>query len=174
MSKLAKKPIAIKDIDSSFNDNILVLKGKHGELSIEIPSIIQLNIENDQISVTSDDNAKLGLYYSLIKNNAQGVNNKFSKDLILTGVGFRASCSNNELNINLGYSHPVKYKVSENVSVEIVTPTQIKLSSIDKQLVGQVAEEIIQLRASRKDPYKKKGIREINEYIRTKVGKKVK
>ena len=103
-----------------------------------------------------------------------GVINKYTEQLILKGVGYRVSLSNNELNFNLGYSHPVTYGLVDGISAEIVSPTEIKLSGIDKQLVGQVAAEIIKLRPAKKDPYKEKGIKRIQDRIIKKVGKKVK
>jgi large subunit ribosomal protein L6 len=116
----------------------------------------------------------LGLYCALIKNMIQGVQYLCKEDLILKGVGYRVSISNNQLNFNLGYSHPVSYTLPEGITAEIPTQTEIKLSGVDKQLVGQVAAEIINLRPAKKDPYKEKGIKRVRDRIIKKVGKKVK
>ena len=174
MSKLARKPIDVTSVDATYQSSVLTIKGKHGELTLQIPSSIQLEMSSDQISIKSQKDELLGLYCALIRNMVNGVLNQFTEDLVLKGVGYRVTLSNNELNFNLGYSHPVKYKIVEGIKAEILSPTQIKLTGIDKQLVGQVAAEIIKLRAAKKDPYKEKGIKRVRDRIIKKVGKKVK
>ena len=104
----------------------------------------------------------------------KGVTDQFTETLILKGVGYRVSLSNNELNFNLGYSHPVSYQLDDKIKAEIITPTEIKLTGVDKQLVGQTAAQIIDLRPAKKDPYKEKGIQRSRDRIIKKVGKKVK
>ncbi len=174
MSKLARKPIDVADLETSFENNVLFIKGKHGDLSLPISAEVKIEIKDNQINVSSDVTNKLGLYCALIRNMVQGVRHQFTETLTLKGVGYRASLSNNELNFNLGYSHPVKYKVEDGIKAEIVSPTEIKLTGVDKQLVGHVAAEIIKLRPAKKDPYKEKGIKRIHDRIIKKVGKKVK
>ena len=105
---------------------------------------------------------------------AIGVNEQFTEELILNGVGYRVALSNNKLNFNLGYSHPAEYILPDNVKAEIISPTEIKLVGMNKQLVGQVAAEIIELRPAKKDPYKLKGVRRKRDRIIKKAGKKVK
>ncbi len=174
MSKLARKPIDITGVDASYSNDQLTIKGKHGELNLSLKSDVTLGIDDNQITVKSNEDALLGLYSALIRNMIQGVQTTFSENLILKGVGYRATLSNNELNLNLGYSHPVKYKIADGIKAEITSPTEIKLTGIDKQLVGQVAAEIIKLRPAKKDPYKEKGIKRVRDRILKKVGKKVK
>ena len=174
MSKLARKPIDIKDVEVTFKDDILTVKGKHGELTQKVDSNVELKIDKESIMVVSNHAAFLGLYASLIRNMVIGVTDLYNETLILKGVGYRVSFSNNVLNFNLGYSHPVTYTVPESIKIEVVSPTQIKVTGFDKQLVGQVAAEIIMLRPAKKDPYKQKGIQRERDNIIKKVGKKVK
>ena len=174
MSKLARKPIQLGKVQASYDNQILTLKGEFGETTLKLIDEVQLNINDNEISVQSDKKNMLGLYSALIRNMVIGVTSQFYENLILKGVGYRVSISNNELNFNLGYSHPVTYKLPEFVNAEIVSPTEIKLSGINKQHVGQVAAEIIQLRPAKKDPYKEKGIKRVRDRIIKKVGKKVK
>ena len=144
------------------------------QLSSIIKNDIQLTVDSNQIVVAANQNNMLGLYCALIRNMVSGVLNQFTESLVLKGVGYRVTLSNNELNFNLGYSHPVKYSIPEGVKAEIVSPTEIKLIGVDKQLVGHVAAEIIKLRPAKKDPYKEKGIKRTRDRIIKKVGKKVK
>jgi large subunit ribosomal protein L6 len=174
MSKLAKKPINLENIECDLSKDKLTLKGKHGELSIEIPSCVKISIDEKALTVMSESGVNLGLYFSLIKNMAIGVNEQFTEELILNGVGYRVALSNNKLNFNLGYSHPAEYILPDNVKAEIISPTEIKLVGMNKQLVGQVAAEIIELRPAKKDPYKLKGVRRKRDRIIKKAGKKVK
>ena len=174
MSKLARKPIDTTNLDVNFSDSLLKIKGKHGELELKIQSIVNLEINDNSITVNSDNKAFLGLYCALIMNMVKGVTDQFTETLILKGVGYRASLSNNKLNFNLGYSHPVDYTLDPSIKAELISPTEIKLTGIDKQLVGQTAAQIIQLRPAKKDPYKEKGIQRTRDRIIKKVGKKVK
>ena len=161
-------------VDATYQSSVLTIKGKHGELTLQIPSSIQLEMSSDQISIKSQKDELLGLYCALIRNMVNGVLNQFTEELVLKGVGYRVALSNDQLNFNLGYSHPVKYQVEEGVKAEVLSPTLIKLTGIDKQLVGHVAAEIIKLRPAKKDPYKEKGIKRVRDRIIKKVGKKVK
>ncbi|MEK9726539.1 MAG: 50S ribosomal protein L6 [Candidatus Margulisiibacteriota bacterium] len=174
MSKLARKPIDTSSLDVSFTNNILGIKGKNGELSLSINSNVKLTIEENSIQVASDNKAILGLHCALIKNMVTGIKDKFSETLTLKGVGYRATLAGSKINFNLGYSHPVEFQLPDGVSAELASPTEIKLSGIDKQQVGQVAADIIKLRPAKKDPYKEKGIKRIQDRIIKKVGKKVK
>ena len=107
MSKLARKPIDTSQVESTFEANVLTIKGKHGELSLPIKNDIQLTVDSNQIVVAANQNNMLGLYCALIRNMVSGVLNQFTESLVLKGVGYRVTLSNNELNFNLGYSHPV-------------------------------------------------------------------
>ena len=174
MSKLARKPINISDVEASVESSNLTIKGKHGELSLSIPHDVNLNIDDNGLTVTARKKEQLGLFCALIKNMVEGVKNQFTEHLVLKGVGYRVALSNKDLNFNLGYSHPVSYTLAEGITAELPTPTEIKLTGIDKQKVGQVAAEIIKLRPAKKDPYKEKGIKRTRDRIIKKVGKKVK
>lgn len=174
MSKLARKPIDCSSLDVAYNDGVLIIKGKNGELSLPINDGVTLDIAESTIQVKCDDKAMLGLHCALIKNMVVGVTTKFSETLTLKGVGYRVALSGKTLNFNLGYSHPVTFSLPDGIDAEIVSPTEIKVAGIDKQKVGQVSADIIKLRAAKKDPYKEKGIKRIQDRIIKKVGKKVK
>ena len=174
MSKLARKPIDTTSLDISLNDSILTIKGKNGELTLKIDSSVSLTISDSSIELSSKNKALLGLHCALIRNMVKGINEKFSETLTLKGVGYRVALSNKDLNFNLGYSHPVVFTLPDDISAEIKSPTEIIISGIDKQKVGQVSADIIKLRSAKKDPYKEKGIKRIQDRIIKKVGKKVK
>ena len=174
MSKLARKPIDVSSLDVNYENQELTIKGKLGELSLSINNIVTLSVVDNLINVESSNKAMLGLHCALIKNMVAGVTSGFSETLTLKGVGYRAALSGSTLNLNLGYSHPVSYDVPKDIKIEVVNPTELKVSGIDKQLVGQVSAEIIKLRPAKKDPYKEKGIKRIQDRIIKKVGKKVK
>jgi large subunit ribosomal protein L6 len=174
VSKLARKPIDIASLDVSLTDGVLRVKGKKGELSLKIKDGVSLDILDTSLQVECNDRAILGLHCALIRNMVKGVTEGFTETLTLKGVGYRVALSNKDLNFNLGYSHPVVFTLPEGISAEIVNPTELKLSGIDKQKVGQVAANIISLRPAKKDPYKEKGIKRIQDRIIKKVGKKVK
>ena len=159
MSKLARKPIDTSGLEVLLADNRLTIKGKNGELGLDLVSDVKLNIAENEITVESSNKAMLGLYCALIKNMVHGIKNQFSETLILKGVGYRVALSGKNLNFNLGYSHPVVFSLPDGVNSEIVSPTEIKVSGIDKQKVGQCAADIIKLRPAKKDPYKEKGIK---------------
>lgn len=174
MSKLARKPIDTTNLDVSFENSLLKIKGKYGELDLNVDSMVTLVIQDNSIEVQCKHKAFLGLYCALIMNMVKGVTEQFTETLTLKGVGYRATLSNNELNFNLGYSHPVKYTLDSKVKAELISPTEIKITGVDKQLVGQTAAQIIELRPAKKDPYKEKGIQRTRDRIIKKVGKKVK
>ncbi|MGC6367220.1 MAG: 50S ribosomal protein L6 [Candidatus Marinamargulisbacteria bacterium] len=174
MSKLARKPIKTDSLDVTYDKNELKIKGKLGELTLTIKNNVSLKVEDNSIEVQCENKAILGLHCALIKNLVEGVTNGYSETLTLKGVGYRAALSGSTLNFNLGYSHPVSFDLPEGIKAEVVNPTEIKISGIDKQLVGQACAEIIKLRPAKKDPYKEKGIKRIQDRIIKKVGKKVK
>lgn len=174
MSKLARKPIDISNLDVTFEDGLLTVKGSKGALSLAVRSDVTLTISDELLSLQCDNKAILGLYCALIKNMVIGVTELFSKTLLLKGVGYRVSLDKTILNFNLGYSHPVSFELPDGVSVELPNQTEIRLTGMNKQFVGQVAANIIRLRAAKKDPYKGKGIRLSTDRLRVKVGKKVK
>jgi len=159
------------------NGSTVSVNGPKGTLSVELDANISLEIEGDKIIVKRKNDLKKvkamhGLIRSLIANMITGVNSLWSKDLELVGVGFRAQAQGSKLVLNVGFSHPVEIVAPEGISFEVVDNTKIKVSGIDKQLVGQIAADIKKVRIP--DVYKGKGIRYKDEYIRKKVGKSAK
>ncbi|HHJ50059.1 MAG TPA: 50S ribosomal protein L6, partial [Phaeodactylibacter sp.] len=160
--------------------NFVTVKGPKGELSQQVDPDLTLKIEDGVLTLERPTEQKRhksmhGLYRSLIANMVEGVTNGFKKELELVGVGYRASNTGQLLELQLGYSHPILFYIPDEVKVEAVMEKGknpiVKLESIDKQLVGQVAAKI---RAFRKpEPYKGKGVRFVGEEIRRKAGKTV-
>ncbi|MDG1501475.1 MAG: 50S ribosomal protein L6 [Ulvibacter sp.] len=178
MSRIGKNPVAIPaGVTVDVNENIVTVKGKLGELSQEY-SDVTINVDNDQVVVTrstdhKDHRAKHGLYRALIFNMIEGVSKGWTKELELVGVGYRASNQGQKLDLALGFSHNIVLNIAPEVKVETVSEKGknpiVKLTSHDKQLVGQVAAKI---RGFRKpEPYKGKGVRFVGEQIRRKAGK---
>ncbi len=178
MSRIGNSPIAIPDgVTIDVQDNVVTVKGKLGELTQEF-SGVELKEEDGQltlsrISESKEHKAKHGLYRALINNMVEGVSKGYTKELELVGVGYRASNQGQKLDIALGFSHNIVLEVAPEVKVETVSEKGknpiIKLTSHDKQLVGQVAAKI---RGFRKpEPYKGKGVKFVGEQIRRKAGK---
>lgn len=178
MSRIGKSPINIPDgVTVEVKEDVVTVKGKLGELSQQF-SDVAIKIEDGEVilerpSDVKDIRAKHGLYRSLIQNMVVGVSEGYTKELELIGVGYRASNQGQKLDMALGFSHNVVMNLAPEVKVETVTEKGknpiIKLTSHDKQLVGQVAAKI---RSYRKpEPYKGKGIKYVGEYIRRKAGK---
>ena len=178
MSRIGKNPVAIPaGVTVDVNENIVTVKGKLGELSQEY-SDVTINVDGEQVIVTrstdhKDHRAKHGLYRALIFNMIEGVSKGWSKELELVGVGYRASNQGQKLDLALGFSHNIVLNIAPEVKVETVSEKGknpiVKLSSYDKQLVGQVAAKIRGFR--RPEPYKGKGVRFVGEQIRRKAGK---
>ena len=176
MSRVAKNPIHILDnVDLSINENIVSVKGSKGVLEFNIPQSISLEIKENIINVKYDEAdqasvALAGTTRSLINNMIIGVTNGFEKKLELIGVGYRAKASGKLLELTLGFSHPVKYQLPEEVEVETPSQTEIVLKSHNKQLLGQAAAEIRAFRPP--EPYKGKGVRYADEQVKRKEAKK--
>ena len=178
MSRIGKNPVAIPaGVTVDVNENIVTVKGKLGELSQEY-SDVTINVDGDQVVVTrstdhKDHRAKHGLYRALIFNMIEGVSKGWTKELELVGVGYRASNQGQKLDLALGFSHNIVLNIAPEVKVEAISEKGknpiVKLSSHDKQLVGQVAAKIRGFR--RPEPYKGKGVRFVGEQIRRKAGK---
>ncbi len=175
MSRVGKKPIPIpQGVEVNIDKNMVRAKGKLGELSQVVDKAIKMEISDGLLVLkpSSDSQrmrAKHGLYRNLLSNIITGVDTGFEKTLKIIGVGYRASIKGEDLEILVGYSNPVTFKRSPDISFEMPDATTIKVKGIDKQRVGQVAAEI---RAIKKpEPYKGKGIRYLNEYVRKKAGK---
>lgn len=176
MSRIGKAPVAVPSgVEVKVDGTDVVVKGPKGELTQSIPEGIAVSVEDGTISVTRrDDEGETrslhGLTRALIANMVKGVSDGFTKELSIVGVGYRAQAkSPSELELALGFSHPVSVVAPEGVTFEVPTPTSIKVSGIDKQLVGQVAADIREYR--KPEPYKGKGIRYVNEYVLRKAGK---
>jgi large subunit ribosomal protein L6 len=178
MSRIGKSPIKIPEgVTVSVNEGIVTVKGKLGELTQKIEDI-EVKIEDDLItferfSDKKDQKAKHGLYRSLVNNMIEGVSNGFTKELELVGVGYRASNQGQKLDLAIGFSHNIVIELAPEVKVETVSDKGknpiVKLTSYDKQLVGQVASKIRSFRAP--EPYKGKGIKFVGEQLRRKAGK---
>jgi len=178
MSRIGKNPITIPaGVTVSVDGNIVTVKGNKGQLTQEF-SEVAIKIEDGQVLVErftdhKDERAKHGLYRSLINNMIIGVSDGFTKSLELVGVGYRASNQGQKLDLALGYSHNIVLEVVSEVTVETVSEKGknpiVKLTSFDKQLLGQVAAKI---RGFRKpEPYKGKGVKFVGEVLRRKAGK---
>ena len=175
MSRIGKMPIAIpKDIKVEIiDDEVVVSKGQQSLSQKILPGII-VKIEDDQVLVSRENDSREtrslhGLTRSLINNMVVGLNEGFTKNLEIQGVGYRAAKEGNKLIMNLGYSHQVIFEEPEGITFELASPTRIAVKGADKQLVGEMAAKI---RASRlPDAYKGKGVRYAGEVLRLKVGK---
>jgi large subunit ribosomal protein L6 len=176
MSRIGKKPIEVPaGVLVSVDPGRVTVSGPKGELRQTVPSRMQIKQEDGTITVArpterGDDRALHGLTRSLIANMVEGVTNGFEKRLEIQGVGYRAAMSGTNLELQVGYSHPVRITPREGISFEVPVPTQVVVRGIDKQIVGQTAAEIRKVRPP--EPYKGKGIRYEGEYVRRKVGKR--
>ena len=176
MSRVAKNPIEITDgVTVNFNDGCLDVKGKVGELKFDLPETVSLDIVDNVITVKYDENnqqsvALAGTTRALVNNMIIGVSQGFEKKLELKGVGYRAKASGKLLELTLGFSHPVKYQLPDEVQVETPSQTEVVLKSHNKQILGQAAAEIRAFRPP--EPYKGKGVRYSDENVRRKEAKK--
>ena len=176
MSRVAKAPVQVPaGVTVTLSGQDIKVKGPVGELSRTINSLVSVSQEDNVITTTiaSEDKsawAQAGTARALINNMVEGVSKGFEKKLVLNGVGYRAKAAGKNLNLSLGFSHPVDHTIPEGITVETPSQTEITLKGADKQLVGQVAANI---RAYRKpEPYKGKGIRYSDENVRRKEAKK--
>jgi large subunit ribosomal protein L6 len=176
MSRIGKQPVAIPSgITADVEGQQVKVKGPKGELSVVLVDEVVVKKTDDGIKVDPVDDSKQarsmwGLSRTLVSNLVAGVNEGFSKSLDIVGVGYRAQMQGNTLVLNLGFSHEVKYPAPEGISIACPKPTEIEISGIDKQKVGQVAAEIRRYR--RPEPYKGKGVHYRGEYVFRKEGKK--
>lgn len=176
MSKLAKKLIPIpQGVSIEKNGDLVQIKGPKGALSLNVLPYTELTVESDgaKVSFSGKDKqsrANCGTMWALLKNAIEGVVNGYEKSLEIEGVGFRASTEGKTLVLNIGYSHPVKFESPQGVEINI-DKNVIRVSGINKELVGRVAAKIRALK--KPEPYKGKGIRYRGEIIRRKAGKKV-
>lgn len=175
MSRIGLMPVAIPSgVTVSVKNNIITVKGSKGELSQPFIPVVDFALSDSQVEVSRSNDSKQvkslhGLYRSLLNNMVIGVSQGFVKNLLITGVGYRAELSGKSLLLNLGYSNQVEYRIPEDVQISVEGTNKITVSGIDKSVVGQVAAEIRQIRPT--EPYKGKGVRYDNENVRRKVGK---
>jgi large subunit ribosomal protein L6 len=176
MSRIAKKPVAVPSgVTVTLSGQSITTKGSNGQLSHEIHPAVAVEQGDGQLTFAPRDGSKqsvalAGTTRSLVDNMVTGVTEGFKKELTLIGVGYRASVSGSTLNLSLGYSHPIEYTLPEGISAEVPAATTVVVKGADKQVVGQVAAEIRAFRAP--EPYKGKGVRYADEYVRRKEAKK--
>jgi large subunit ribosomal protein L6 len=176
MSRVGKKPIAApQGVTFNISGQDVAVKGPKGELKFRAPDDIAVALEGGQIVVkprheTTRARAMWGMVRAILANNVEGVSKGVEKTLELQGVGYRAAMQGSKLQLQLGFSHDVIYEPPRGVQIAVTKPTEIKVSGIDAQQVGQVAAEIRKYRPP--EPYKAKGVRYAGEYIRRKEGKK--
>ena len=172
MSRVAKKIINLpKGVELAVANGVITVKGGKGSLSLAKPETVSINNDNGAVSFAADaDHMKMaGTIRAILANMITGVTEGFTRKLELVGVGYRASMTGKDLNLSLGFSHPVVFHAPEGITLTTPTQTEILVSGNDKQRVGEVAAKI---RAYRKpEPYKGKGIRYRGEQIRRKAGK---
>lgn len=180
MSRIGRLPISISDkVEFSISgDNMITAKGEKGTGTLQIHPDISVEKKDSEVIVTRKSDTKHnrslhGLYRVLIDNLVQGVSNGYEKQLEIIGVGYRAMYDGSVLELNLGYSHPIYFVPPEGITIEVDTKTRknpiIKISGINKEMVGQVAAKIRSFR--KPEPYKGKGVRYLDEQIRRKAGK---
>lgn len=176
MSRIGKSPIKINDsIKVLLNNKNLKIEGPKGHLEYLLPELITIEHNEKFLTVKIDNNSKKakelhGLSRTIINNMVTGVSQGFCKNLEIQGVGYRAQVDNqNNLILNVGYSHPVNIKIPKNIKIEVNNNTKLKIQGINKELVGQLTAQIRSIR--KPEPYKGKGIRYKNEIVRKKVGK---
>lgn len=175
MSRVGKKPIPLPGKTKiTYKDRVITVQGEKGTLTRTVHSAIDLEVENDTIMVTMEqetreNRALQGLTRSLVANMVIGVNTGFKRVLEINGIGYRASVSGSTIVFNLGFSHPVNFDLPDGIGAEIDKNNTITLSGINKELLGQTAASIRSLRPP--EPYKGKGIKYAEEYIQRKAGK---
>jgi large subunit ribosomal protein L6 len=177
MSRTGNKEINILNCKVEEKDNELIVTSTKGSLVVPIQYLIKISIEDTKLIVSRVNNSKKakelhGLTRTLINNAIVGLTEGYSKNMFLQGIGYRVQKKGNGLEFSLGYSHPVFFELNESVSVSVEGTTKFTLTSVDKQLIGQVCANIKSLR--KRDPYKGKGIFFEGEVIKKKPGKSVK
>jgi len=174
MSRVAKQPISVpKGVEITIQPELVSVKGPKGSLSIAKPSEINVNVEGAIASLSTDNPAQIaltGTLRAIVANMVHGVSQGFERKLELVGVGYRAAVQGKDLNLTLGFSHPVVFKAPEGITITTPTQTEVVVQGADKQLVGQVAAKIRSFRPP--EPYKGKGVKYSDETIIRKEAKK--
>ena len=174
MSRVAKKPIALpKGVELNIQAESVSVKGPKGTLSIAKPASVEIEVDNGQAQLSNkdpDQTAITGTLRAIVANMVHGVSEGFERKLELVGVGYRAAMQGKDLNLSLGFSHPVLFKVPEGITVTTPTQTEVVVTGADKQRVGEVAAKIRGFRPP--EPYKGKGVKYAGEKIIRKEAKK--
>ncbi len=176
MSRIGKKPVAVPGgVTATVDGQKVSMKGPKGELSFVAHDLVAVENSADGVAVSPRDESKQarsmwGMSRTMVANLATGVSKGFERKLEITGVGYKAAVQGKALNLALGFSHDVLYPIPEGISIVCPKPTEILVSGIDRQKVGQVAAEIREFRPP--EPYKGKGVRYAGEFIVRKEGKK--
>ena len=176
MSRIAKKPVElISGVEVNISGQTITAKGKLGNLSLDLNENVSVKQEDGRLTFSPNDDSKAsmamaGTMRSLVNNMVVGVNEGFSRQLQLIGVGYRAQMQGKVLDLSLGFSHPVKYAIPEGITIETPSQTEINVKGADKQKVGQVCAEIRAYRPP--EPYKGKGVRYSDERVIRKDAKK--
>jgi large subunit ribosomal protein L6 len=175
VSRIGRKPVpTVKGIKIEKKDGVVKISGPKGELVANIPTSISMDVKDDHILLTRSSDIKEqralhGTWRALVSNMVKGVSEGFHKKLEIVGVGYKAELKGKKVQFALGYSHPILFEPPVGIKIEIPIPTNIIISGIDKQLVGQVAAKLRSFRPP--EPYKGKGVKYEGEYIRRKAGK---
>ena len=175
MSRVGSSPISLPDgVEVKVADAGVTAKGPKGTLTVSFDERISVAVDDGTVTLTRADDERRsralhGLSRALLNNMVIGVSEGFSKELRAEGVGYRAALQGNRLELQVGFSHPVRIEAPEGITFEVPEPTRIIVTGIDKQLVGQVAADVRRVRPP--EPYKGKGIRYVDEYVRRKAGK---
>ncbi len=175
MSRIGKIPVTVASgVKVNIDKNTVRVEGPKGKLAMDFSNDVEISLKDNKVVVTRKDDSKRsramhGLYRNLLNNMVIGVHEGFKKVLIITGIGYRAEKKGNSLILNLGYSNPIEYPIPEGISIEVEANNKIIVSSNNKQQLGQICAELRGFRPP--EPYKGKGMKYENEYIRKKVGK---
>jgi large subunit ribosomal protein L6 len=176
MSRIGKKPVQVPaGVTASIEGQTVTMKGPKGELKFVVNDEVLIKLEDNKVAVTpandsKDARAKWGMSRTMIENLVKGVTTGYEKKLEINGVGYRAAMQGKNLQLSLGFSHDVVYQPPEGITIACPKPTEITVTGIDKQTVGQVAAEIREYRGP--EPYKGKGVKYAGERIVRKEGKK--
>jgi large subunit ribosomal protein L6 len=176
MSRTGKKPVAaVSGVNVTIDGRKVTAKGPKGELSLELMDVVSAEQTENGVEITPLNDSKearaaWGTTRALIQNIVTGVKDGFEKKLQIQGVGYRAALQGKDLKLSLGFSHEVVYQTPQGITLAVPTPTEVTISGIDKQQVGQVAANIREYR--KPEPYKGKGVRYLGEYVARKEGKK--
>lgn len=176
MSRVANNPVDIPSgVEVSLSGRDLSVKGSKGSLDLTIHDLVEIKQEDNLLLFSAANNGKksnamAGTFRSLVNNMVLGVSDGFQKALQLQGVGYRAQAQGKKLNLTLGFSHPIEYAIPDGIEIQTPSQTEVLVKGIDKQLVGQVSAEIRAFRPP--EPYKGKGVRYLNEYVKRKEAKK--